>query len=602
MSLSFNPLIPVCMLDPMMDLNQNKSYGVSKAGSQTTYKAYTTTSISASSLQFSTPPPSSSIVMSRKALIYCPVRLTYTGIPPLGQTLLQPNRDAPRFMPISQSIDTLAVTINNQSVSINLAEIINPLMHYNTDTDLKAVDYSGSPAYQDQFQNYSDGFLSIRNALANYSDSVDGAQLQRGAFPFTIIANPVSNGVDAVTAIVDVAFAEYIFLSPFSWGKNNQMGFYNITTLDWNFTFLSQAANRMWSHDDQNGTNVITSSTMAFGGVIGGPASSSFPQNQGAQPYILLQFVTPQETQIIPANMPLTYSYYDVLRFPTDVAAAVAGSTNTYNSNNIQLSSIPRRLYIYVRERNSDLYSNASKTDTFFQINQISLQFLNKNGLLASASMNQIYNICVKNGCKLSWNQWQGSNLLSQPSGATFVKVGGVGAVVCLEFAQDIGLDSLMCPGILTQSQLQVTVTCTNISGRTINPTLYLVPILEGTFTIISAGNASLNVGVLSQQDVLDCHQAPHIGYGEAFDAAGGDFFSGLKDFGTKLWSYLKPAHDFVKKHQLLSKGLQFVPEVGPALSTVAKTFGYGEQEAGLQGQGGRMLPRSKLHERIRRH
>ena len=584
MSLSFQPITPVCVKDPRVMVEKMRTYAVLKSGSQTTWKAWTTTSISASSLQFSTPPPSGSIIVDRKIYLYLPLRLFFTGIPPLGQTLLQANRDAPRAFPINSSIDTFSATINNQSMSINIADVVHALMHYNTPNHLKNGDYSMTPSYQDQSQNYGDLFGTVRSPLFNYGDANDGDQTPRGAWPFVIIQNNVSDGVTPVTAIVDVAFCEPIFLSPFYFGCENGCGFYNVNTMDFNITMLAQAANRMWSHDDIGGTNVITSSSFIFGGLTNGPANSSFPQNQGNQPTLLIQYITPQETQVIPNNIPITYPYFDVLRFPTDLNTSTNADPTTYNSNNIQLNSIPRRLYIFIRERNSDLFSNPSHTDTFFQINQLSIQFKNKNGLLASASMSQLYEMSVKNHCKLTFLQWSGGPT-NRPGAVYTTRIGTIGSVVCIEFATDIGLESLEAPGILSQSQLQVQVTATNISGRTISPTLYIVPILEGTFTIQGLGQASTNIGVLTPTNVLDCQQSEAVSYNDVQNVNGGDFWSGLKSFGSKLWPFISKAHDFIKDYKLLSKGLSMVPHpIAKGLSTVADTLGYGEGEGVMAG------------------
>jgi len=403
------------------------------------------------------------------------------------------------------------------------------------------------------------------------------------------------------TAIIDVAFCEPIFLPPFYFGSSNGCGFFNVNTLDFNITFLGTAANRMWSHDDTLG-NTFISSSMVPGGIIGGP-TSNFGQNLGTQPQMLIQFITPQENQIIPNNMPITYPYFDLLRFPTDISDLGAGLTQTFNSNNIQLNSVPRRLYIFVRERNSQLFSNANRTDTFFQINQVSFQFLNKNGLLASASMSQLYEMSVKNHCKLSWNQWSGGPVY-KPGDFT-ATYGTVGSVLCIEFATDIGLDSLMAPGILNQCQLQVQLTVTNVANRTISPTMYIVPVLEGTFTIQSMGQASINIGVITPTDVLDCQESASINYADVEEVSGGDFFSGLKAFGTKLLPYLRMAHDYIKENKLLSKGLSYIPHpAGKAASTVASVLGYGEGEGEGEGVlvGGRRLQKKQLHNRLRRY
>lgn len=595
MSLSFQPLTPVAVLDPRVIIDNERTYAILKSGSQTTWKQYTTTSISNSSLNFSCPPPSGGVIVDRKMYMYLPIRLTFIGTPPNGETIIRANRDAPRAFPISSSIETLQASINNQSMSINIADIVHALMHYNTDNDVKNLDYSMTPSYQDQSQNYSDLFNSIRGPLQNYGDASDGVQTPRGGFPFVIISNPVSNGVNAVTAVVDVAFCEPLYLSPFYWGKSNASGFFNVNTMDFNFTFLGNAANRFWSHDSNNGTNIITSSSFTFGGLSGGPTSFT---TTGNLPLMLFQYITPQTNMVLPPNVPITYPYFDVLRFPTDLPQSIAGSgQTTASSNNIQLNSIPRRMYVYVRERNSDLYSSASNTDTFFQINNINIQFQNKNGLLASASMNQLYQMSVANHCKMNWTQWSGGPVYAP--GNLSATYGTIGSVVCIEFATNIGLNANggQAPGLNEQSMLQINVTYTNVSGRNINPTLYIVPVLEGTFTIQGLGQSSTNIGVISPKDVIDSESRPGISYADVEDVNGGDFWSGLKSFGSKLLPFLQKAHDFVKEHKLLSRGLSMVPHPGAqGLSKIADTLGYGEGGVLL---GGAKLSRSQMRRRL---
>lgn len=571
MSLSFQRLNPVEVRDPRTILENQRDYAVLKAGSQTTWKQYTTTSVSQSSIQFSCPPPSGGIIVDRKMYFYLPVRLNFVGIPPVGQTLLQPNRDAPRAYPIASSIDTFQATINNQSVSINIADIVHAMLHFNTDAKLKVHDYSMTPTCPDQSQQYGDLFMAIRSPLHNYGDSNDESVMGRGGFAnFVIVANPVSVGV-AVTATVDLAVCEPIFLSPFYWGSSNSDGFFNVNAMDFNITFVGNVAARMWSHDDIGGTNVITSFSAQFGSSLTGPTSFN-TQGLGNAPLMFFNYITPQETQVLSPTMAITYPYFDVQRYPTDTnVLTTPGTSYTFNSNNIQLSSIPRRLYIYVRERNNDLYSNPSHTDTFFQINQISIQWQNKNGLLASASMDQLYEMSLKNHCNMSWTQWSGGPVYAPQSFTT--QIGTIGSIVCVEFATDIGLDSLDAPGKLSQSMLQVQVSCTNISNHNITPSLYLVPVLEGSFTIEGLGRSSTNIGVISSQDILDAKQSPFISYEDVERVNGGNFLSGLVDFGKKLYSGLRQSKG-------ISKTLAAIPSpYTQAAAPIFSALGFGEGE-----------------------
>lgn len=610
MSLSYQRLDPVEVRDPRTILENKRDYAILRAGSQTTCKIFTTTSISQSSIQFSCPPPSGGIIVDRKMYLTVPIRLTFTGTAPVGQVLLNPAQDAPRAFPLSSAIDTLQVSINNQAVSIQMADIIQALMHFNTDAKLQELDYSMTPTYLDQSQAYSQLFGSTRSPLANYADGIDKAPMQRGAFPFTIVSNTNTS------AIVDMVITEPLFLSPFYWGKHDASGFYNVNTMDFNITFLNQAGNRMWSHDAVSSgvATTINSISATFAG-FPGPAFS-YPT---VQPLMLFTYITPNETQILPYNMPITYPYFDVQRFPTDGNAVTAGSVTTLSSNNIQLNSIPRRMYIYIRERNQDLYSTPNNPDTYFSIENISIQFQNKNGLLASASKQQLYEMSVKNHCNMSWTQWSGGPVVNSalPFGTVGNHYGTIGSILCIEFASDIGLDSIEAPGKLGQYMLQVQIpAATNISNRTITPTLYIVVVSEGSFTIEGLGKASTNIGVISSKDILDAKQSPFVNYRDVQEVNGGNFLSGLKDFGRKLLPILKKGNEFLRDTRAISKGLSTIPHPYAQIgSQAARAIGYGEGVyAGCcmcgtgkcvcnpQGGvviGGRSLSRSQLKNRL---
>src|SRR5258708_3560626 len=57
MSLSYQKLTPVEVLDPITDVQTKRDYSILKGGDKISYKAFTSTSISSSSIQFSCPPP-----------------------------------------------------------------------------------------------------------------------------------------------------------------------------------------------------------------------------------------------------------------------------------------------------------------------------------------------------------------------------------------------------------------------------------------------------------------------------------------------------------------------------------------------------------------
>ncbi len=610
MSLSFEKLQPVCVRDPRTNITSKREYAVLKSGSQSTYKQYSTTAISNNSMQFSVPPPSGGIITDRKVQLAVPVRLMLNATSTAaGQTVLRPGFDAPRAYGLSSAIETLQATINNQSVSINLGDVIQPLMRFNNNECLKELDYSTTPTYMDQSQSYANLVGTNRNPLGSYADVGDGAVMPRGGFPYNVVANPVSIAIDEpLVAIVDIFFVEYVYLSPFYWGHGlSECGFFNVTSMDFNITFLSQAANRFWSHSSALAGLALSSISYAFGTNPNGP--TTFASNS---PFLLFQYITPQETQVLSHNQVITYPYFDVQRYPTDQAIVAAGAPSVMISNNIQLNSIPRRMYIYVRKRNQDLYGSAESTDTYFSIENISIQFQNKNGLLASASKQQLYEMSVKNHCNMSWTEWSGGPV--HPASTLSSSYGTVGSVLCIEFATDIGLDSLDAPGKLAQSMLQVTVGVRNIASVEIAPTLYIVTVLEGTFTIEGLGRSSTNIGVITSNDIISCQQQEGINYNAVQDVNGGNFLSGLRNFGK----WLRGNHvisDTLGKTQLgvLSPILRAVTGLGEGGDDGgALLMDGGSVKAGRRGRkggseggdadgliGGEMMTRKQLAKKI---
>jgi hypothetical protein len=534
------------------------------------------------------------------------MRLTYTGVPLNGNKLIVQAKDAPRSLPLSSSIDTLSATINNQSVNINLADVIHCLSRFNSDVKLKNGDWSTTPNYPDQTQEYSALEGEVRNPLSGYDNGTDECVQQRGAFKYFVVQNPTGNGVDSVTAIIDLAVTEPLYLPPFCFGDRESLGLYNVTSMDFNITFVNNMANRVWSHmTNATGTVPFTSASIVFGGMASGAPTSPF--FAGNAPLMLINYITPQETQIIGPNQALTYPYFDVQRYPTQlnpIAAAssptTAVSTVAY-SNNIQLSSIPRRLYVYIRESNQILFNDASITDTFCPISNISIQWMNKNGLLASASPQELYKMSVKNHLNMSWTQWSGEGMKSDQT-----HVATSGGPICIEFATDIGLDALDAPGKLGQFMLQVQVTFKNISARTMYPVLYLVPVLEGTFTIPQMGRAMINIGVISSQDILDAQSKPGLSYHDVEDVQGGNFFSGIKDFFSK--KVLPALKDFVA-NKGISTTLGHIPHpYAQAASGVAHLFGLGEDGGVAAGVlagdvvGGKRITKAQLQRRLKHY
>lgn len=609
MSLSYQSMSSVCVRDPITDVGTPREYAIIKSGSQSTFKQWSSTSVSNTSINFSCPPSSGGVFVDRQLYFSSGFRLSYTGICPNGQKLLNPNLDAPRSLPLASIIETIQLSINNTTVTLNCADVIHALAHFGSDEKVKNGAYSTTPNMKDASQDYNDLYGSIRSPLQGYGDSIEGAVETRGGYNFyEIVTNPVGNGVNPVTATIDCYFCEPLYISPLHWGNKEASGFFNVNTMDITLNFISNAANRLWSHAGLLGgvANHITSSSFVIGGQTNGPTLTRFP-GCNMPPLIHAKYITPQESQLLGPNMALTYPYYDVQRYVTSQGTVTDNVAHQYNSNNIQLSSIPNRILIYMRRANSELYSNPEYTDTYFQINAINIQFLNKSGLLASASMQQLYQMSRRNGCNMSFEEWSGAPTY-KAGDWTVPKFGTIGTIISINPALDFGLDSLQSNGKLEQCMFQVNVTATKLHQQNVQADLYIVVISEGSFTIQNLGSAMTQTGVITSKDILHAQELPYLNYNDITDpygAQGGSFFDTLYNYGKKF-------NDYLKKSKIISRTLGGplgtmgdialstmtgvpIPASKP-LSGIASYLGYGEGGAVI---GGKSMSKAQLRRRL---
>jgi hypothetical protein len=622
MSFALNELNTIRIVDPRVNFSSERSYAVLTGGSQISWKPFQSVSFSNSALNFSCPPPNPGICVDPKVYLSVPVLLQFSGIIPIvgnpphltqpSGTLLNNAFDAFRAFPLSNIIQTLTVRLNNSAASINLADTITALLRYNTPHKIKEFDYSLCPTMQDYYQNYQDQLIGgVRNPLTQFGSN--SWETTRGAFPYVSVNNPsITDGVTLNNASLQAVITEPLFLSPFLFGKGscNHNGFIGIQTMDFQFV-LGNNLQRIWSHD-------LTS----------GVTFSSFNVQIG-QPALLFTYITPKLLEPIPRS--LSYSYMVVDRYPTDANVSVApNSAIPISSNNIQLNTIPRRVYIYARQRNADL--TMSSTDTFFALNQININYNNVSGLLSSASAMDLYNISKKNGCNLSWPEWSGgvfSNAISiapptfnqQGVPVTFAAVvpgsnpatplpsgayptGLVGSVLCLDLGVDIGLDDIHSPGEIMTSQLQVNANFTNINQlQAINPTMYLVVISEGIWTVENMNSIS-QIGVLSKQDIVEAHKKRGYNYSGLDNIYGGNILNTLKKYGRKIWHGIKVAAPYIKKGiDVASTVAKLAPLVG--LGDDVDDYGGvavgGRRRYKRKARGGMLMSRDELQHRLLR-
>lgn len=578
MSLSLKKLEVINVKDPRVMVNTKKDYVYLEGAMNVSSKQYTTTSVSNAALNFTCPPPSMSTFVDRKTYLRASVRLTFTGLSTdIGQYLVNGNQDAPRAYGLSSAIDVVNCTINNYTVTNNIGDYVHPLVDwYNVGDNIRYHQYSTTPTYPDQSQLYSSLDGSIRNPLGGYGDGINN-QTPRGGFSRyriasqTVIvggapqAQPSTATGQIMTTLVDIVFTEPLFLiSPFFWGEKETNPFVNISTMDFTFNMINQGANRMWSRSE-TALN-LSSLSFQFANLIPqGAVAFSFPEQQ---PVMLFNYFTPKESQIVPRDKTYCYPFFDIQRFPTDINAIAFNTSSTRPSNNVQLSSIPNRIYLYVRPQNNLILSSSTFTDSYAAIDRISIQYYNRTGICSSMSREQLYQMSVKNGCNMSWEQWSGESVYKN-NNLNLPQYNTVGSVICIEPACDLGLTSLQAPGKIDHNTFQVDVTFRTLNPNAANYSIYIIVVNEGVFSI-APGITTGQIGVLTSEDILEARSKPYINYENIKDIYGGDFLSGLKSF------WFDKVLPFLKKTKLASTVAKHIPVVGPAISSGLEAVGYG--------------------------
>ncbi len=565
MSLSYQPIQSRILEDPRVDVREDYTYLIQRSGKQNTYQQIISQNVSNSSLSFTTVPPSLVTFVNRKIFVGVPMRITFTGTESSpGSGLLQIGQhDALKAYPLQNYLFlTSSATINNTSVSINSYDVIEPLLRTNMQIQNQKFDYSLTPTYPDTYQNYSDfengNYGSLQNInpltgspifnigannnstvsannnpLGGYGLNYEGGG--RGSFPYRIISN------GATSAVVEVFVVEQLFLPPFDFGHHYHPGLIGINQINFQFNINPDAiSGNLWAHSSAGSTLSQVQVT-----ILGSNNPAQVLQAYESQPTLFMNFVTPYSTDLPPL---ITYPYYEIIRFPTDTGSVAAGAVQTgFPSNNIQLNSVPNRIYFVVKRRNVD--KTYLTTDTYAFIRKLSINYKNRNSILGSASPYDLYNISVHNGVKLTW-----------PEYSQFV-----GSIVCVNPNVDFGEEDMsVSNGLLENIQLQVNVDFQNINlSQAIIFSFYIICVNEGTFTVdLSNNSARQQIGVISRQEILDAAYLPKVDYNAALNMWGGDIYSSIKSGVKHIASAAKTVAPYVAKAApYVAKAAKYVPD-----------------------------------------
>lgn len=529
-----NDFKKILVEDSRLNVSSDATFAVYKgAQNVTSYPSYAQ-SQSVNSHTYTTIIPSENVIVDRRVMwsSSCVLKLTSTGDKvPVGETIINlALTDALAPFPLHQMATTIQATINSTTVSVNIDDVLAPLLRLHDKRELAAYN-SSTPVAFDTYRNYSDGVNANNNALGGFQNVADNDLMPRGAYPNVVVgsawaggnADPtgalvVSDGNAATQLVAYVKFTStepIMGLSPFTYiDSANQAGLYGLTTIA--FQMNMGNVNRVW----RSANNYIQ-----------GIQIMGFNNSR-----LLYTFLTPHPDQLIPSRnvLPLMTINRNITPFVPGFAPGVTSAKITTNA--LQLSSIPDKMIIFVRKAKGDL--NYQDADFFLPITNVSINFANQSGILASATREQLYQMSRKSSYNGTFPEFLGKAIQTNTATGAGKSVPLSGSVLCLDFGRDLQInETVYAPSSIGQFNFQMDIQVENNdpAANISNYEAVVIWINSGLFVTERGVSQAYTNGLLSREDVLQASQMEPYFEVDVKRLVGGGFLDSLKSVMSKV-------------------------------------------------------------------
>jgi hypothetical protein len=227
---------------------------------------------------------------------------------------------------------------------------------------------------------------------------------------------------------------------------------------------------------------------------------------------LLLNFLTSQPTDLIPTKN--VHPYMDFPRYlsMSDQQTAMSqGQTSVLNSQNIQLSQLPEYFIISVRIPMSQ--QTCQNSDSFFTINNISINLNNQSGLLSSANARELWTMSQDNNSSQSFAEFSGLQMINNNATGCGTIVPTTGSLLVLSPAQ-LSLPSFLSSGSVGNFNFQFQISVTNFYSDSqypngIQPEICIICANSGIFST-QQGTSMIQTGLLNKEMVLNAQEKKH--------------------------------------------------------------------------------------------
>jgi hypothetical protein len=518
------------VVDPRI-LQQKPKYAVEKGAVSVTNGRFSAIANSSSQQTFQVQVPSENIYVDRavdwvctaRAVITlnyaaqadCPAQDTVLFTPGVGFSL------AP--FPTTQSVSTMQATINDQSLSINMADVLPQILRL---ADLsKTRKQRTCPTMLDRYYDVQPTTTYPNSPVGSYGSAYSTDEVPCGAWgdlsfyipttagsagAITLSADglplaPAASAGASKTLRVGVQWttAEKLVLPPFIFADEDELstGLFGVQNMQFTMNFNTPARSLRFAASTIPGTL-----TGAAPFSVEWDGSSPFTRAE-----IQVQFLTPSLDVPLPAKSIVPWMEFP--RYISPVQSIGRGENTNVQSQTITLPMIPDLLVLFVKPQSYTLPNgvlDSSQSDWSLPISNLSLSFDNFSGLLSNHSQYQLYKMSVNNGLEMDWDEWSG-----QARGAAGALVPLVGGPLVLRPGRDFALSSGQAPGLIGNFTLQFNLTIQNYTPDTYGPagtgdaprygsgvSIYTVTANSGFFETIK-GSSRILRGVVTEQDIL---------------------------------------------------------------------------------------------------
>jgi hypothetical protein len=212
------------------------------------------------------------------------------------------------------------------------------------------------------------------------------------------------------------------------------------------------------------------------------------------QPSLLLYYKTLPTYMTSPTT--LSYPFANIQNFIYQYTNTItpAQTEFTLTTNTVQFQTIPHRLIISVSK--STQQKTRNDPDSFCPIKNINITWDNRSGILSTLTMFDLYQLCLKNGLKMSWANFSAQPVQVYNQGIVRLFM-GTGAPLALDFGTDIPLINDDFPGKKGTWNFQCTVTAVNTKSYDPPwlPQIDLIVIYTGRIDIIN-GTVNQTTGI----------------------------------------------------------------------------------------------------------